>query len=74
MASVHITFNTKTSIQWYEENKKKAWYVTDVMPNETVMVFKDILKSSETTLFLKSYDDLMASVKIDTIKNIQNIP
>lgn len=73
MASVFITFNTKTFIQWYEENNKKAWYVTDVMPNETVTVFKDILKSSETTLFLKGYDDLMASVKIDSIKNIQYI-
>ena len=74
MTSVYITFNKKSSIQWYEENNKKAWYVTDVMPNETVMVFKDIVKSSDSTLFLKTYDDLMASVKIDSIKDIQNIP
>jgi len=74
MTSVYITFNKKSSIQWYEENNKKTWYVTDVMPNETVMVFKDIVKSSDSTLFLKTYDDLMASVKIDSIKDIQNIP
>lgn len=69
---MQITFNSKSFISFYSDLsfKKKDQYGTDVMPNETIYFFKEIIKASNDYLYLYCTDDYCAKISLKDIKDI----
>ena len=69
---ITVQFSKFSSIGYKDPGAKKPeWYVTDVVKNEKIEFFTDIIKASDTSITLLCSDGEWAVVKLDAVANIE---
>ena len=67
---VTLEFNTKSKVGFLNDKGKPEWFASDVLRGEKVFFFEDIVRASDTTLYLKCSDGQTAFVALKDIGNI----
>ena len=73
MNEVEIVFSRKTDVSFYEDmkGKRKSFYECQVMPRE-LMVFRRVVFSTATELFIECLDGQLASVQLASVKAVND--
>ena len=67
---VTLVFNTKSKVGFLNDKGKPERFASDVLRGEKVFFFDDIIKASNTTLYLKCSDGQTAFVALKDLQNI----
>lgn len=69
---ITIKFRKNSFVTFYDPDtgKKDQFCGTDVKAQEVLSIFKDVVKASTSVLYLRCYDDSLATIPLDDIAGI----